>query len=182
MEDKVSLSPVKKALTSASVLVIFLCTGLLGCDDQVYDNIPQEKRTILGDGDTLIFMDEHGIRDTMLLEVNRGYENSDKRYNHELFSIRYSKLKNNKVDTKDFLYVLQSTGSVLISSLGASFYVKQTLDSYTLSNGEEIHSVFMEEPNPQYVKTVTRVYYHYRYGVIHFEYTNGRKMELLWTR
>jgi hypothetical protein len=52
------------------------------------------------------------------------------------------------------------------------------LDNYTLSNGLEIHNVFIRESNPQYTRQVSKVYYHYNYGIIRIEYSNGRKVKL----
>ena len=68
-------------------LIILAC--FYSCDENEYFNIPQNEKPILNNNDTIYFSDTKNDIDTFIIKLSDEYEISDKRYYHEVITIKY---------------------------------------------------------------------------------------------
>ncbi len=164
--------------------MLFLFTA---CDRTTYYNIPDEQKPLLVNNDTVLFVDSLTQKiDTFNIKIFDDYFISDNRSFAEYIVIRCFR-QNKLKGFKEFHITETDKSTVMVSVDGYDynylyFYVDQ---SDIIKNDINIRGViypivYVLKPTLNMPDTLpNKVYYSYKYGIIRYEYNDGRKYELM---
>jgi len=175
-------------------LIVFISVILFlsSCDQTHYYNIPEDMKPQLVNNDTICFWDSANNRiDTFSIKINQYFAVSDGRAYAENINIDYYRL-NNQVTFKSF--------SIDQGSLGVGFsvhgnfsgdiwsfrtiWVEEANDDI-IKNNLSIHgviypTVYLLQEKYSFPDTIPNtVYYTLQHGIIRYDYSNGRKYEII---
>jgi hypothetical protein len=154
--------------TAMTLVLLWMLTILAGCEDIYYD-LPPEKRAEFKSGDRFLFQSETGEKDTLEASVWETYEVFDKKVHYEHSIVSFKKVTKGVADEQVFLISYMASGGSASTS--------ERLDSYTLGNGQQIHGVYhFTETDP--TKKWIEFYYHCRIGLVKYVRNSGVIMEL----
>jgi len=156
------------------IIIVFL---LYSCDTKKYTYIPNNEKPILQNNDTAFFIGSENKVDTFIIKRRDYYDVSDKLYYQECIDILYQKL--NKTSTfKDFSIQqgLSSSLSIDGNYFSPTWEIKNTID-FTL-HGVVYHSVYFMQ-DEMFPDTIPcSIYYTCKYGIIRYDFPDGRYYEL----
>jgi hypothetical protein len=161
-------------------LILILCAiiSLAACNDFVEYDIPQDQIPIYKTNDTVVFRDyNNNLNDTFSLYVFKTFWKSD-HSTYYYYSSTYSLLKNKT--KKEYMSTTQNINSMSFAIVNSDFngVFSSTIANYS-QNGIIYPSAFYA--NMKYIpdSIPNAVYYTYKYGVLRYEYKNGRIYELI---
>jgi len=161
---------------------IFVLTAILifqfSCDKEVYFNIPKNEKIILKDKDTIVFIDQkYNKIDSFLIRRTDDYRVSDKLYYQEEIIVKYYSL-NEFTSIEEFGF--GQTQSINISF--GSYYFPSIFSSQKPINidlnGVNFESVFIMKGAYFPDSIPNKVYYSNQYGIIRYDFSDGRCYEL----
>jgi hypothetical protein len=164
-------------------ILISILLFLSSCDKPIYHNIPKNEKPLLKDKDTVVFM-EGGSKelDSFLIKRTDEYRIYDKNYYYENILVLYKKM--GKSTTEKNIIVQQGT-TTRISVDGYYFPTiykpathgnENTIDINI--NGIDYQSVFVLNTTNFPDSLPNKVYYTHKYGIIRYDYSDGRRYEL----
>lgn len=166
------------SLTINAVLYILVLTGSYSCLDGGYTYIPQERKPILQNEDTVFFKSNENKIDTFSIYRNDFFEESDSKYYDETIYIIYSLLNHNR--KFDFFWVHQSASSSLISCDARYFPSTREYETYEISiNGKKYYSVYYLHTDMLSDSIPNTIYYCYKYGILRYDFSDGEHFELM---
>lgn len=157
-----------------SVSVLFF---LFSCERDVYHYIPKNEKPLLKDNDTVVFI-ERGSKelDSFLIKRSDDYRVSDKRYYQEEIFIHYNCLtESSSIDKFGFKH----GASVIIFIRSNDFPTYGNADPVDVTvNGTSYQSVYIRHAFNFPDSIPNTVYYSHQYGIIRYNYSDGRCYEL----
>jgi hypothetical protein len=163
-------------------LVLFILGLFLlpSCNQIIDYNIPEDQLSIYKINDIVFYKDRINNKiDTFRLEISKTYWGSD-HSTYQYYYVHYFKLKNK--NEKDYMYTAQTVKGMTISIINSDFngnrYDFSTITNY-IQTGITYPSVFYA--NMRYIpdSIPNAVYYTFKYGVLRYEYKDGRIYELM---
>jgi len=160
-------------------IVFLLCTA---CERTKYHYIPENERPLLINNDITYFSDSiHSRVDTFKLFVSNFFQSDESSFD-ESYILRYNVSNSGK--SLDFL-ILQTTGEANLN-INKLFFSTHIYSEYKNSYFKEykLHGITYEDV---YVLNDSKlpdsipntVYYTFKYGIIRYDYADGRKYELM---
>jgi len=163
------------------LILISVVLILSSCDKPVYYDIPKREKPLLKDKDTVVFIDkENQMLDTFLIKRTDEYQIYDKNYYYENILVWYKKM--GKSTSEKNIFIQQGT-TTRISVDGNYFptIYKPATHEYgnTINiNGIDYQSVFIQSTTSFPDSLPNTVYYSYKYGIIRYDFSDGRCYEL----
>jgi hypothetical protein len=158
----------KKILAIIPIILLFH-----SCDDIVYFNIPQDKKPVLENNDTICFFSNKANSiDTFIVTITDDYEIHDKKYYHEFIDIGYQKLK----ETSHFkrMYVQRGENVASISVGGYYFptiYGNEKTISLDIGGIRDTSVYFIQGYN--FPDTIPRyIYYSHKNGILRYDFVD----------
>jgi len=170
----------KNSINYILILILFY-----SCNQITYYNIPEENKPLLTNKDTLFFIDSINNKiDSFYLTL---YDHFDLRENssEEIISLYYKKL-NKSITLKNF-HILQLTeyASISVNEYSFSKSINSSdNNSIILKKDLKIRDIIYPEvywltANDFPDSIPNTVYYTFKYGIIRYEYKDGRKYEIM---
>ncbi len=161
-----------------NTVIILLLLSLFSCDKEVYHNIPKNERPLLKDKDTVVFMDKKNNNlDSFSIYRTISYRVSDKRYYQEEIFLQYSGLfGSTTIEKLGFMH-----GASLIIFIGNNdfpTYGNANPKDVTV-NGVDYKSIYVQHASYFPDSLPNTVYYSHQYGIIRYDYPDGRSYELI---
>lgn len=158
----------KKILALIPIILLFH-----SCDEDIYFDIPQDKKPVLANNDTICFACNKGDAvDTFIINIINDYFVSDKRYYHEYIDIGYQKLR--EVSHFKRMYIQQGLNVTSIS-VGGYYFPSITGNEKTISldaGGIRDTSVYFMQGN-NFPDTIPRyIYYSHKNGILRYDYSD----------
>jgi len=155
-------------------IVLFL---FIACDGTTYYYIPDDKKPLLVNIDTLCYLDslKNNI-DSFKISVAKSFQ-SDEEIRVETIIINYT-LINMKNNSKNF-YTHQTISPPIVGSMGYSYNRDaNSLQSNVSIRGIIYPSVYVMKSSYSSPDTLPNaIYYTYKYGIVRYDYADGRKYE-----
>jgi hypothetical protein len=162
----------------ARVLLIVTVTGVVACEPDIFYDIPPENRPVFKSGDLFYYTSAAGTEETLETHFDQYYRNSDKRYNYEELDIAYIRVKQ-AAEPVVLLRVNQGTGYTgEVISTDEAMTLVEKLERYVDLNGSEFNYVYHFIYPEAGASDIKEVYYHYRFGILKYEYGDGRTMTM----
>jgi hypothetical protein len=164
---------------------IFILIGIVlflsSCDKPVYHNIPKNEKPLLKDKDTVVFIErKNQILDTFLIKRTDEYQIYDKNYYYENIVVWYKKM-GKSTTLKDFIIHQSLSTSISINGI----YFPTIYQSATNENentidvgGINYSSVLVFQASDFPDSIPNSIYYSHQYGIIRYDYSDGRCYEL----
>jgi len=168
------------------IIFIFFLIFLYSCVERTtYYNIPEENKPLLTNKDTLFFIDSINNKiDSFYLTL---YDHFDLREHssEEIISLYYKKL--NKSSTLKNFHILQLTEYASISVNEYSFSRSiNSIDNNSIILKKDLKIRGITYPEVYWLTAYdfpdsisNTVYYTFKYGIIRYEYKDGRKYEIM---
>ena len=168
------------------IIFLFFLILVYSCiESHIYYNIPENMKTLLQNNDTLYFKDTINNKvDSFYLKTFyyiESRENSSQEHNSIFYNIYNKKttFSGFRIRQASKFYSIYIEGKSNKNSLEA--YVSDTLNLYVLSNKKmSFHDVLVLKSNSDMPDSLpNKVYYTYKYGIVRYEYKDGRKYEIM---
>jgi hypothetical protein len=161
---------------------LFILTAVLfflfSCERDVYHNIPKNEKPLLKDNDTVVFIDRINNKlDSFLIRRTDDYRVSDKRYYQEEIIVKYHYLNESRSINEFGFGQTGCTNINLTSYYFPSIYENDNTIKINI-NGIDYQSVFIQSTTSFPDSLPNTVYYSYKYGIIRYDYSDGRCYEL----
>ncbi|HPS13457.1 MAG TPA: hypothetical protein PLB87_09280 [Prolixibacteraceae bacterium] len=169
----------KQLLVATSILFL-----LFSCEKEVYHNIPKNEKPLLKDKDTVVFIDkENQMLDTFLIKRTDEYQIYDKNYYYENILVWYKKM-GESTSVKDFFIHQSLSTSISINGIYFPTIYKPTTheNDNTIDinvNGINYSSIFVFQASDFPDSIPNTIYYSYQYGIIRYDFSDGRSYELI---
>ena len=159
------------------IILISVILFLSSCDRPVYHNIPKNEKPLLKDNDTVVFI-ERGSKelDSFLIIRSDGYIVSDMRYYQDEILSHYNCLnESSSIDKFGFRH----GASVIIFIRNNDFPTYGNADPVSvIVNGTSYQSVYIRHAFNFPDTIPNTVYFSHQYGIIRYNYSDGRCYEL----
>ncbi len=174
----------KKYHVFVFLLAVF---SFASCDPHTYYYMPEENKPLLVNNDTVLFVDSLTQKiDTFNIKIFDDYFISDNRSFAEYIVIRC--FRQNKLKGFKEFYIFQPSETTVMVSVDSYNYsgIYLNIDqSYIIKNditikGKIYPTVYVLKPSSNMPDTLPNVvYYTYKYGIVRYDYSDGRKYELM---
>jgi hypothetical protein len=159
-------------------ILISIVLFLSSCDKPIYHNIPKNEKPLLKDKDTVVFIDRiNNKSDSFLIRRTDDYRVSDKRFYQEEIIVKYHYLNESR-SINEFGFVQTSCTNINITS----YYlpsINENDNTININvNGIDYQSIFVQSTTSFPDSLPSTVYYSYKYGIIRYDYSDGRYYEL----
>jgi len=161
------------------LLIVFTSVLVLGCEEMHYYHIPEENQPEYHSNDQFIFESDKGDIDTLDVEVFRGEQAGSNLDHYEVVRVEF---KLQPADDSEYPLFRVGVGPRLIQIFNRSKEMtkNEVLETFSLATGKPmqyVHYFVLEEDISD--NDITKVYYHYRFGVLQYEYADGTVMKLV---
>jgi hypothetical protein len=163
---------------------IFLLVGSFqACDKPIYTNIPVEDLSLLENDEMIVFMDNQGEPDSLLIRKDIFYTVLDKRYYYQSVDIGYYEVANRKIaSTYPRLAARQRVENTNVSTQGFFFpalSIGNELSGFYIVGSrqlEQVHKLLLDPALTTSFKAsdIVEIYYHVQYGVLQYRRFDGR--------
>jgi len=165
------------------LIILAVVSLLFSCEKDVYFYIPKNENPLLKDSDTVVFIDrKNNYLDSFLIKRLESYNVSDKRYYQEVITIQYNKVNKSSSIAKILTEQMASTNIYIDGYYFPTIYKPASHDYYNTINinvsGVNYSTVFVLHNNSCPDSIPNTVYYTHKYGIIRYDFSDGRYYEL----
>lgn len=162
------------------ISIITILFIIASCDKKVYFDIPDYEKPLINNNDTVAFVrNDMNVIDSFSISVTIDYDISDKRYYHEVITLRYNQINKTSKFNQILINHSESTGLSVDGNYYPAIYSKDLSDTSLTIKGFNYNSVFIRERISTSNLIPVKLYYSHKYGIIRYDFLDKSYFELI---